>query len=142
MIPIYNESYACKLTFYDKSRKLIATTTTKDTHKMAGFYNQNLITTPNEYYITLHYTVMNFHINRLDKASFIEVHALIGGFIARHFIRDGLLSPYVSYEQNKNLCPYIRLKQITSKPILDWRKINTDSFWNKSRNQKMKNYVK
>ena len=111
----------CKLIYWDRHKVLIRTITTEEAHWLNDITTQHLVGTPNEYKICL---------KPIKNASFIEVwHQDV--FIARHFQREGIITPLVSYEPDRDKCELIREKQIATKPTLNWSRIIGDSFWGK-----------
>lgn len=135
MITITNEdnmANTCTIQYFDKAMRPIRTITTEEAHWLNDVTNQRLIGTPNEYMIVM---------KPFKGTSFIEVWHQ-GVFIARHFQREGVITPLVSYEQDRSKCDLIRKRQIAIKPTLDWKRITRDSFWGNKPKLSLEDMVK
>lgn len=115
----------CTIYYYNKSRQLIKTIDTSEAHLLTEDHNARLIRTRNEYMIVL---------KPYKDVSFIEVFCK-NVFIARHFVREGILSPFISYEEDRLLCPFIKERQITTKPMYDMKRIISDRLSNPIKSQ-------
>lgn len=116
-------AFICSITFYNKKHERLKTISTIDATLCANSSNLHLLETPNEYYITLEFITPPTH------TSYIDVYSETT-FISRHYFRDGKITPFVSFEQNKTLDPFISKEQISAVPRLNWNKIKSEHFWN------------
>lgn len=120
------DNYCCQLLFYDRKKKLITKFYTFDGWSLALENNKHLIDTPKEFYIHL-----ESHIQWAQhlKYSFVEVFYK-DTFMQRHFIRDGVLAPFMSDVEDRSQCPHIKRALISNKPKLDWKQFTHDAFFN------------
>lgn len=137
----FDYDYGCLITVYTNKRQLhdkfysnqfMPNIYLNENYYKRGGYTKTF-NTPNQYIASLEYWMRDFKSkNKYAKyppaISFIEVHHK-GEFIARHFIRNGQIVGVVSYEHDRDKCPYIRSKIVADKPTLDWNRIMSDSFW-------------
>lgn len=104
--------HEARLHYYNRQQKLIRAINTYGSHLIDRW---NYWDTELEYLIIL-YTA------KVKDVSFVEVFEQ-DKFLLRRFYRDGVLSPCISTESDRVKCPWIREKQISTTPLLDWSRI-------------------
>lgn len=142
----FDYNFGCAINFYTNRKQIYESIYSNDFMPNIWLYEKyyfdyfrtnfcSLFNTPNQYYGTLYYYWHAFK-QRYQYAlyppiiSFAEVFHE-GEFIARHFIRNNEIIATVSFEEDRKLCPYIRLPLVAKSPILDWRCVMMVSFWKK-----------
>ncbi len=115
------------LTFYNRRQRSIRVVPGDDCLCFARKQELKLLNTENEYLITLRHITDEMRFSKV-QCSFIEV-VHDGRFIARHYVRDFILSPLVSYEPDRGKDELMRVKQIATVPTIDWRAIQRDAMW-------------
>lgn len=115
------------LTFYNRRQRSIRVVPGDDCLCFARKWELPLLDTENEYLITLRHITDEMRFSKV-QCSFIEV-VHDGRFIARHYVRDFILSPLVSYDPDRSKDELMRAKQIATVPTLDWRAIQRDAMW-------------
>lgn len=120
-----------EIIFYNKKRRVIITLDIEHENEIEFMLNDLFY---KHYTKQKGYAYRNDKIIQMDEPSYAEIWQTDNDcmtFKCRRYFRFKQLTQFISTEQIND--PYIRLQQIAPKPMINWDKVNSDSFFGRNK---------